>query len=71
MSSLKAEYIFMPQDHAELNFVVGEYEALGLPGCIGSVDCVHIGWDNCPIQMKNMFAGKEGYPSIAYVPSRR
>ena len=44
MSSLKAEYIYMPRDDTELRFVVGEYEALGLPGCIGSVDCVHIGW---------------------------
>jgi hypothetical protein len=66
MSSLKAEYIYMPRDDTELKFVVGEYEALGLPGCIGSVDCVHIGWDNCPVQMKNMYTGKEGYPSIAY-----
>jgi hypothetical protein len=66
MSSLKAEYIYMPRDDTELKFVVGEYKALGLPGCIGSVDCVHIGWDNCPVQMKNMYTGKEGYPSIAY-----
>jgi hypothetical protein len=21
------------------------YEAMGLPGCVGSVDCVHIKWD--------------------------
>ena len=66
MSSIKAEYIYMPRNDAELKFVVGEYEELGLPGCIGSVDCVHIGWDNCPVQMKNMYTGKEGYPSIAY-----
>ena len=66
MSSLKAEYIYMPRDDTELKFVVGEYEELGLPGCIGSIDCVHIGWDNCPVQMKNMYTGKEGYPSIAY-----
>jgi hypothetical protein len=48
--------------------LVGEYytEMLGLPGCVGSVDCVHIGWDMCPTQQQNMYKGKEGYPSVAY-----
>jgi hypothetical protein len=66
MSNLKAEYIYMPQDETELKFSVGKYRELGLPGCIGSIDCVHIGWDNCPAQQKNTHTCKEGYPSIAY-----
>ena len=32
---------------------------------MGSVDCVHIGWDRCPVQYKNMYSGKEGYPRVA------
>ena len=66
MSSLKDEFIFMPRNRDEYNFVVGEYTEMGLPGCVGSIDCVHIGWDMCPVQHKNMYTGKEGYPSIAY-----
>ena len=56
----------MPEDEATFQKVVGEYTARGLPGCVGSVDCVHIAWDRCPSQYFNMFKGKEGFPSIAY-----
>ena len=66
MSLLKEDFIYMPRNRDEYNFVVDEYAKMGLPGCVGSIDCVHIGWDMCPIQHKNMYTGKEGYPSIAY-----
>jgi hypothetical protein len=66
MSSIKGEYIFMPATDDQFERVVGEYSARGLPGCVGSVDCVHVGWDKCPSQYHNMFTGKEGFPSIAY-----
>ena len=66
MSSISIEYIFMPKTDEQFEFVVGEYSARGLPGCVGSVDCVHVGWDRCPHQYRNMYTGKEGFPSIAY-----
>jgi hypothetical protein len=66
MASIKDEFIFMPHDDYTLQRVTEEYAARGLPGCIGSVDCVHIRWDRCPTQYKNMYSGKEGYPSVAY-----
>ena len=66
MASIKNEFIFMPQDDYAFQKVSEEYAARGLPGCVGSVDCVHIGWDRCPAQYKNMYTGKEGYPSVAY-----
>jgi hypothetical protein len=57
----------MPRNMEEYTNVVGEYYTeMGLPGCVGSVDCVHIGWDMCPTQQQNMYKGKEGYPSVAY-----
>ena len=66
MSSIKDEFIFMSQDDRTFQKVTEEYAARDLPGCVGSVDCVHIGWDRCPTQYKNMYSGKEGYPSVAY-----
>jgi hypothetical protein len=66
MASIKTEFIYMPEDEATFQKVVGEYTARGLPGCVGSVDCVHIAWDRRPSQYFNMFKGKEGFPSIAY-----
>ena len=61
MASLRERYIYMPLDEASCRNVVGVYTARGFPGCVGSVDCVHIGWDHCPVQYTNMFKGKEGY----------
>ena len=66
MSSISTEYIYMPKTEEQFEFVVGEYSARGLPGCVGSVDVVHVGWDKCPHQHLNMYKGKEGFPSIAY-----
>ena len=42
------------------------YERMGLPGCIGSTDCVHLKWDRCPVGISNVCSGKEGYPTLAY-----
>ena len=40
--------IKMPTTQAERSKVIGRYERIGLPGCAGSIDCVHLVWDNCP-----------------------
>ena len=58
MASLQHDFIYMP-------WVVNEYSDKGLPGCVGSVDCVHIGWYQCPSQYFHMHTGQEGFPSIA------
>ena len=66
MASLQHDFIYMPCDDEQYSFVVNEYSDMGLTGCVGSVDCVHIGWDQCPSQYFQMYTGKEGFPSIAY-----
>ena len=55
-----------PSNNQEVTDVTKIYERLGLPGCVGSADCVHIRWDMCPAQWHTLFKGKESYPSIAY-----
>ncbi len=42
MYDMRSEYIYMPKDHTELLPVMKRYEEVGLPGCIGSVDVVHV-----------------------------
>jgi hypothetical protein len=42
------------------------YEEVGLPGCMGSVDVVHVKWSNCPAGDFNRAKGKESYPSLAF-----
>jgi hypothetical protein len=66
MSSIRTEFIYMPSDEVTFQKVVGEYTSRGLPGCVGSVDVVHIAWDCCPTQYLNMYKGKEGFASVAY-----
>ena len=46
--------------------VMDVYSKMGLPGCIGSADCVHVKWDRCPVELHHLCSGKEGYPILAY-----
>jgi len=44
---------------------MGAYALRGLPGCIGSTDVIHITWDRCPANQRNMrVRGK--FPTVAY-----
>jgi len=44
----------------------GFYNAVGLPGCCGSVDVVHVKWLNCPAGDFNRANGKEPFPSLGF-----
>lgn len=58
-------YVHRPEGE-KLQRVMDVYARMGLPGCVGSTDCVHLKWDRCPISIANLCSGKEGYPSLAY-----
>ena len=36
----------------------------GVPGMIGSLDCTHVFWKNCPVAWQGSQTGKEGKPTI-------
>lgn len=59
-------YCAPPKTEEEIASVTGIYDRLGLPGCIGSVDCVHIRWERCPAGVRSIHKGKEGYPTLSY-----
>ena len=59
------DYIHRPTGQ-KLASMMKVYEKMGLPGCIGSTDCVHLKWDRCPLSLTNLCKGKEGYPSLSY-----
>ena len=54
-------YVFRPQGE-KLVKVMQVFAQMGLPGCIGSTDCVHFS----PIDIAQLCSGKEGYPTLAY-----
>ena len=56
----------MPRCEEEYKSVSRRYEQVGLPGCMGSVDVVHVKWSNCPKGDYNRAKGKESYPSLAF-----
>jgi len=63
---IRSDYIYLPRNQDELLPVMKRYEEVGLPGCMGSVDVVHVKWSNCPAGDFNRAKGKESYPSLAF-----
>jgi Plant transposon protein len=48
----------------DINRLLDEGKAAGFPGCLGSIDCMHWQWKNCPSAWKGIFQGKESVPTI-------
>jgi hypothetical protein len=42
------------------------YDRLGLTGAVGSIDCTHVHWERVPHELKPLYVGKEGFPTIVY-----
>ena len=60
------DFIYVPSAGDELQKIVEVYSKLGLPGCIGSMDCTHIRWWSCPAYARQASTGKEGKPTLAF-----
>jgi hypothetical protein len=39
-------------------------ESRGFPGNLGSLECMHWRWDNCPTAWKGQYTGRYGFPTI-------
>jgi hypothetical protein len=48
MMDMHDEFICMPKNATELLPIARSYENVGLPGCCGSMDVVHVRWSQCP-----------------------
>ena len=63
---MQDEYISLPSNMAAFRRVTHDYEENGLPGCVGSMDVVHVKWSNCPMGNHYRAKGKKGYPTLAF-----
>ena len=61
-----ARYCNPPSTPEEIANCTGIYGRLGLPGCIGSTDCVHVRWERCHASERSNHKGKEGYATLSY-----
>ena len=58
------EYLRAPTSD-ELEKIIQQNESRGFPGMIGSIDCMHWPWKNCPKAWAGMFTrGDKGKPTM-------
>ena len=59
------EFIKFPSGD-DLDDVSNLYSKIGLPGSVGSMDCTHLEWINCPSNLMHSCKGKEPFASRAF-----
>ena len=63
---MKDEFVYLPRNITELLRLTNDYDEIGLPGCCGSMDVVHVKWSQCPTGDHNRAKGKAGYPTLGF-----
>ena len=58
------EYIRLPTPEDLLRITALHQHKHGVPGMLGSLDCMHTTWKNCPMAWKGSFQGKEKSPTM-------
>jgi hypothetical protein len=58
-----SRYLRKP-DQKDLTQLLDVNNRRGFPGCIGSLDCMHWAWKNCPSAMAGQYKGKEKQPTV-------
>lgn len=61
------EHVYMPRSVEERDAVEAQYRLKGFPGCLGSIDCVHISWIRSPHALRHEYTnGKNKFPSLVF-----
>nr|XP_043615745.1 uncharacterized protein LOC122587638 [Erigeron canadensis] len=61
------EYLRRPTE-ADIERLTAKHEQVhGFPGMLGSIDCIHWGWRNCPVAWQGQYTrGDKGHPTIMF-----
>lgn len=57
------EYLRRPTQE-DVDRLLKENKKRGFPGMLGSLDCMHWKWKNCPVAWQGMYEGKEKEPTV-------
>lgn len=60
------KYCTLPQSETEMRDVEAAYARMGFPGCLGSVDGVHVAWDKCPHRLQARHKGSKQKPTRTF-----
>jgi hypothetical protein len=63
VSIFSDEYLRSPTNH-DIARLLAVGQSLGFPGMLGSIDCMHWKWKNCPVGWKCMYSGHIREPTI-------
>ncbi|XP_057804051.1 uncharacterized protein LOC131019521 [Salvia miltiorrhiza] len=63
ISNFGAEYLRKPTEE-DMAALLHIGERRGFPGMLGSIDCMHWEWKNCPTAWAGQYAGRIGTPTI-------
>ncbi|KAK1421882.1 hypothetical protein QVD17_24593 [Tagetes erecta] len=63
ISCFSQEYLRRPNED-DLRRLLHVGDERGFPGMIGSIDCMHWEWKNCPTAWAGQYAGRSGKPTI-------
>jgi len=66
MMDIRDEFISMPKNVTELLPIARNYENVGLPGCCGSMDVVHVRRSQCPAGDMNRAKRWRPFPRLAF-----
>ncbi len=56
-------YLREPNDQ-DLRRILLENSRRGFPGMLGSLDCMHWEWKNCPVAFSGQYKGSKAKPTI-------
>jgi len=59
----EAEYLRHPNE-ADIARLLALNEKRGFPGMLGSIDCMHWAWKNCPVESQGQYKGHVNKPTI-------
>lgn len=63
VKTYQAVYLRSPNEQ-DLERILAVNEKRGFPGLVGSLDCMHWAWKNCPKAWSGQFKGKEHQPTM-------